>query len=245
MKVLGIIPSRFGSSRFPGKPLVDIAGKSMIQRVYEQASCSSLISKLIVATDDERIFHHVKEFGGEVMMTANNHENGTQRCGEVIAKHVDFDVVINIQGDEPLIQPQQLDKVLTMFADENISIGTLVKRFDDASEIHNPNRIKVVLNSKNDALYFSRSTIPFNRKTEFSSDDSVAYFKHIGIYAWRLNTLKELIDLPICDLEKTESLEQLRWMYHGYTISTTETTIETPNIDTPEDLKEVLRVLNT
>ena len=239
MKVLGIIPSRFGSSRFPGKPLIDIAGKSMIQRVYEQASTSSLIDKLVVATDDLRIYDHVKDFGGEALMTSSEHENGTERCGEVIQTFSGFDVVINIQGDEPLIQPIQLNKVLTLFEDKEVSIGTLVKRISDEKEINNPNRIKVVLNAVNDAIYFSRCTIPYNRTI-----DKVAYFKHIGIYAWRLKTLKELLQLSACELEKTESLEQLRWIYNGYSIRTAETEIETPNIDTPEDLQEVLRVLN-
>lgn len=241
MKVLGIIPARYASSRFPGKPLVNIKGKSMIQRVYEQASASSLIQDLIVATDDSRIFDHVLDFGGKAMMTSSDHENGTQRCGEVIQDHSNYDVVINIQGDEPLIQAKQLDKVLSLFNDSSVKIGTLVKPIKDVEEIENPNRIKVVLDHQKNALYFSRSVLPFTRSKSVSS----SYLKHIGIYAWRLSVLKELIQLPSCEIEERESLEQLRWLFNGYSIRTAETNIETPNIDTPEDLEAVLRVLKS
>lgn len=244
MKVLGIIPSRYGSSRFPGKPLIDIAGKTMIQRVYEQALKSAVIDKLIVATDDQRIYDHVLDFGGEAIMTSEKHDNGTQRCGEVLESQDGFDVIINIQGDEPLIQAAQLDKVLNLFEDNDVSIGTLVKPISDMNEIKNPNRIKVVLNAKKDALYFSRNVIPFNRKENELEHGANMYFKHIGIYAWRIEVLNELVQLPPCDLEKFESLEQLRWLFNGYSIRTAETLIETPNIDTPEDLEAVLRVLN-
>ncbi len=241
MKVLGIIPSRYDSSRFPGKPLVDINGKSMIQRVYEQALKSDLIQDLIVATDDQRILDHVIDFGGKAMMTSTSHENGTQRCGEVIQQYSNYDVVINIQGDEPLIQAQQLDKVLQLFNDSSVKIGTLVKPIKDISEVENSNRIKVVVDHQKNALYFSRSVLPFTR----NKGENASYLKHIGIYAWRLSVLKELIVLPVCELEERESLEQLRWLYNGYSIRTAETTIETPNIDTPEDLKAVLRVLKS
>lgn len=240
MKVLGIIPARYNSSRFPGKPLIDIAGKSMIQRVYEQASKSNLITDLVVATDDQRIFDEVERFGGNVMMTSEEHQNGTERCGEIIQAYSDIDVVVNIQGDEPLIQPQQLDVLAELFSDDDaeVEIGTLVKKLEDPSEIKNPNRIKVVLDADKNALYFSRSVIPYN-KTDMT------YFKHIGIYAWRMNTLKDLLKLPSCDLERAESLEQLRWLYHGYKIKTAETTIETPNVDTPEDVAKVLMALQS
>lgn len=239
MKVLGIIPSRYQSSRFPGKPLIDIMGKSMIQRVYEQASKSSLITDLVVATDDQRIYDHVKEFGGEVVMTSSDHQNGTERCGEVIEFYSDIDVVINIQGDEPLIQPKQLDLVLELFTDDDaeVEIGTLVKKLNDNQEVENPNRIKVVLDADKNALYFSRSVIPHNKT-------GMQFYKHIGIYAWRLETLKELLQLDPTELEKAESLEQLRWLYHGYKIRVAETDIETPNIDTPEDLHLVIDVLS-
>lgn len=237
MKVLGIIPARFESSRFPGKPLIDINGKSMIRRVYEQASKSELISEVIVATDDSRIFDHVQGFGGQAIMTSEDHQNGTERCGEVIQKFDDIDVVINIQGDEPLIKPEQLDLVISLFDDPEVNIGTLVKPLNDPEEIRNPNRIKVVLDKKKDALYFSRSPIPYEKSKGI-------FHKHIGIYAWRLYILKELLALEPTELEKIESLEQLRWLENGYKIRTAETSIETPNIDTPEDIQAVLRALN-
>lgn len=239
MKVLGIIPSRYESSRFPGKPLVDIRGKSMIQRVYEQASKSILITDLVVATDDQRIVDEVESFGGNVMMTSSAHQNGTERCGEVIEAYSDIDVVINIQGDEPLIQPEQLDVVLELFNDDDaaVEIGTLVKKLNDPEEISNPNRIKVVLDADKNALYFSRSVIPYNKT-------GMQHFKHIGIYAWRIETLREILELAPTELEQAESLEQLRWLFNGYKIKTAETAIETPNVDTPEDLQKVLEVLN-
>lgn len=237
MKVLGIIPARYASSRYPGKPLLDILGKSMIQRVYEQACKSTLINDVVIATDDQRIYDHVLEFNGNVLMTSEHHQNGTERCGEVISNYPDSDVVINIQGDEPLVKPEQLELVIQLFEDPTVEIGTLVKPIEDSSEIDNPNRIKVVLDKDGNALYFSRSNIPYTREQE-------AKLKHIGIYAWRMNTLKELIKLEATELEKKESLEQLRWLYHGYKIRTAHTTIETPNIDTPEDVEAVLRALN-
>jgi 3-deoxy-manno-octulosonate cytidylyltransferase (CMP-KDO synthetase) len=240
MKVLGVIPSRYESSRFPGKPLVDIAGKSMIQRVYEQASKSIMITELVVATDDQRIYDHVKAFGGNVVMTAIHHKNGTERCGEVVELYSDIDVVINIQGDEPLIQPKQLDLVLELFSDDDaeVEIGTLIKKLSNPDEIKNPNRIKVVTDKDRNALYFSRSPIPFSKIDGH-------YYKHIGIYAWRFETLKELLQLKPTELEQRESLEQLRWMYNGYSIRCSETTIETPNVDVPEDVELVLEVIQT
>ncbi|MFT4600077.1 MAG: 3-deoxy-manno-octulosonate cytidylyltransferase (CMP-KDO synthetase) [Arenicella sp.] len=239
MKVLGIIPARYASSRFPGKPLIDIAGKSMIQRVYEQASKSEMISEVVVATDDQRIFDHVTSFEGKVMMTSENHSNGTERCGEVIQEYIDADVVINIQGDEPLIKPEQLDRVLSLFEDDSVQIGTLAKKITDQDSIQNENRVKVVFDKNHEALYFSRSVIPFQK-----GGNVAEYYKHIGIYAWRLSTLKELLKLTPTELELSESLEQLRWMQNGYRIRIAETSFETPNIDTPEDLDEVLNVLN-
>jgi 3-deoxy-manno-octulosonate cytidylyltransferase (CMP-KDO synthetase) len=245
MKVLGIIPARYSSSRFPGKPLIDIAGKSMIQRVVEQASKSQLIQEVVVATDDQRIFDHVESFGGKVMMTSESHMNGTERCGEVIGKLSDFDIVINIQGDEPLIQPEQLEKVIALFEDEKVQIGSLCKMLTNPEDLFNPNRIKVVKDSKNDALYFSRGAIPFQKDQKISKWlDAADYYKHIGIYAWRADTLKALLQLPVSKLEQLESLEQLRWLDAGYKIRLAETTIETPNIDTPDDLEGVLNVIN-
>lgn len=244
MRVLGIIPSRYGSSRFPGKPLADIAGKTMIQRVYEQASKSNRINELIVATDDDRIFDHVKGFGGHAMMTSDQHQSGTERCGEVIYKWSDFDVVINIQGDEPLIEPEQIEKVIALFEDPEVNIGTLVRKVTDVEEIRNPNRIKVVLDDIGNGIYFSRSPIPHIANVPHDEWLSKAdFYRHIGIYGWRLNCLKDLLQLEPTLLEKQESLEQLRWLYHGYKIRTAETFSETPNIDVPDDVKAVLAML--
>jgi 3-deoxy-manno-octulosonate cytidylyltransferase (CMP-KDO synthetase) len=238
MKVLGIIPARFGSSRFPGKPLIDIKGKTMIQRVYEGASKCRELSKVIVATDDDRIYQHVRSFGGEVMMTLSTHVSGTERCGEIAALFPEMDVIVNIQGDEPLVDPRQLSLLIHAFKNEEVQIATLVTKSIEKSELNNPNRVKVVVNHKNDALLFSRSAIP---SLMFSSN--ISPLRHIGLYAYRTNTLKELINLPQTELETSESLEQLRWLYFGYKIRTILTDIETPNIDVPEDLELVLRLL--
>jgi 3-deoxy-manno-octulosonate cytidylyltransferase (CMP-KDO synthetase) len=244
MRVLGIIPSRYGSSRFPGKPLVDLMGKSMIQRVYEQAKKCTAFDTIVVATDDDRIFDHVKSFGGEVVITSTEHESGTVRCGEVLTSFSDYDIVVNIQGDEPLIRPEQLQLLIDLFSDESVEIGTLVKEIKQEADVRNPNRIKVVLDEKGNGIYFSRSPIPHVANTPHSAWlEKNTFFKHIGIYAWRKNTLTALLNLPACPLEKIESLEQLRWLYYGFKIRTVETTIETPNIDAPEDVEAVLALL--
>ena len=244
MKILGIIPSRYESSRFPGKPLIDIAGKSMIQRVYEQSLKSSLINELVVATDDKRIYDHVKAFKGNVVMTSTKHTSGTDRCGEVIEKYKDFDIVINIQGDEPLIRPEQLDELLIAFKNSDIKLATLIKKMTSIKDVLNPNRIKVVLDKDRNGIYFSRSPIPYIANVDKSEWLNKAdFWKHIGIYAWRTDVLLKLINLPKTDIEKQESLEQLRWIYNGYKIATVETSIETPNIDVPEDLETVLSLL--
>lgn len=245
MKVLAIIPARYASSRFPGKPLIDIQGKTMIKRVYEQVTKSTLVSKVIVATDDQRIVNEVSDFGGHVMLTSEHHESGTSRCGEVVSEHSNYDVIINVQGDEPLVQPSQIDAVLSLFSDAEVKIGTLVKAIKLESELFNPNRVKVVLNAKNEAIYFSRQPIPHQANVDEKNWLNQAQFwKHIGIYAWRKETLKTILRLKPSGLEKQESLEQLRWLYHGIPIQTIETEIETPNIDTPDDLEKVLSILN-
>ncbi|WP_027420620.1 3-deoxy-manno-octulosonate cytidylyltransferase [Crocinitomix catalasitica] len=244
MKVLGIIPSRYGSSRFPGKPLIDLMGKSMIQRVYEQAKKCSAFDTVLVATDHPEIEAHVLAFGGEVMMTSSDHNSGTERCGEVIQKYNDFDIIVNIQGDEPLIRPEQLNELVDLFSDSTVEIGTIVKKIAVESDVRNPNRIKVVLDANNNGIYFSRSPIPHIANTPHEDWlKKTDFFKHIGIYAWRKSTLNELLALPASDLEKLESLEQLRWLYNGYKIRTTLTTVETPNIDAPEDVERVLELL--
>ena len=239
MKVLGIIPSRYNSSRFPGKPLIDLNGKSMIQRVYEGASKASKIDKLIVATDDQRIYDEVLGFNGNVNMTNSNHQTGTDRCAEIIEKNPGYDIVINIQGDEPLVNPIQLNSLIQSFENNaQQEIATLAIRCLHQQEISNSNRIKVVCDYKNNALYFSRTPIPFSKKT-----DTKKYLRHIGLYAYRCETLLKIAKLTPCEIENMESLEQLRWLFYGYSIKVIETDIETPNIDSPEDIKNVLKHL--
>ena len=243
MKCIGIIPARYASSRFPGKPLIDLHGKSMIERVYEGASKSNRLSEVIVATDDQRIFDEVIRFGGKVVMTDEAHRTGTDRCGEVARMH-EADVIINIQGDEPLINFRQLDQLLEAFSDENVHIATL--GIADVSEVdkQNPNRIKLVLNHQNDALYFSRSAVPNEHHSNASDRENYPFFRHIGVYAYRKSTLLELVKLAPTQLEKIESLEQLRWMFYGYSIRVVQTEIETPNIDVPVDVEKVRAILS-
>jgi 3-deoxy-manno-octulosonate cytidylyltransferase (CMP-KDO synthetase) len=244
MKILGVIPSRYGSSRFPGKPLIDLAGKSMIRRVYERVSESNFINHLVVATDDSRIFDHVTDFGGHVVMTSKEHQSGTDRCGEVMEQYGDFDVVINIQGDEPMINPLQIDQLVQVFCDEDVQIATLAKLVDKQEDLFNPNRIKLITNHKGDAIYFSRQAIPFIQNLEQSQWlDAAQFLRHIGIYAFRSQVLKEIVRLSPPKLELHESLEQLRWLYNGYSIRVVETNIESPNIDTPDDVLAVLNML--
>lgn len=243
-KILGVIPSRFGSTRFPGKPLIDLAGKSMIQRVYVQAKKSKLLSDVIVATDDERIFHHVEKFGGKAMMTSSSHQSGTDRCAEVLEKlNSDYHAVINIQGDEPFINPDQIDLLAKCFEDKNTELATLINRTDDSNLIQNPNRIKVVIDKNNQALYFSRSPIPFQKEKSVSDwAKNHPYYLHIGIYGYRSDVLKKITLLPVSSLEKTESLEQLRWLENGYRIKVAETNFESYSIDSPEDVNNVLKM---
>lgn len=246
MKILGIIPARYTSSRFPGKPLVDIAGKSMIQRVYQQCQKSSLLNKIIVATDDQRILDHVNGFGGEAVLTSDNHPSGTDRCNEVAKKNPEYDICINIQGDEPMIDPIQIDLLCECFERQQVNIATLVKEIGTNEELFNGNNPKVVLNKRQEAIYFSRTAIPFLRNTECGNWlKEHTYFKHIGIYAYRCQTLSEITKLPVSLLEKAESLEQLRWIENGYTIHTVITDKESQAIDTPEDLEKLLIFLKS
>lgn len=239
MKIIGVIPSRYASTRFPGKPLVDIGGKPMIQRVYDQAAKSSSLAQVIVATDDQRIANCVRTFGGEVMMTSESHRNGTARCGEV-AKEYLADYYINIQGDEPFIHPEQINTLASLL-DGKTQLGTLVKKVHDASILNNPNVMKVVLNTKQEAMYFSRSCIPYVRDHEpknwLGKHD---FYKHIGIYAYRSDVLLEIIQLPSSSLEIAENLEQIRWLENGYKIKTAETNHETMGIDIPEDVVKAI-----
>ncbi len=243
MKVLGIIPARYGSSRFPGKPLIDLKGKTMIQRVYEGAKKSTLLSDVIVATDDQRIVDEVKRFGGNVLLTKESHPSGTDRCGEIASQYTDIDVIVNIQGDEPLVDYRQLDALISAFDDAQTKIATLGIKDVTLEDINNTNRIKIVVDHKQNALYFSRSAIPNFANTKGNPLDMYPFFRHIGLYAYRASVLKELVELQPTKLETIESLEQLRWLYYGYSIRVVETTIETPNIDVPEDVKKVIEFL--
>jgi 3-deoxy-manno-octulosonate cytidylyltransferase (CMP-KDO synthetase) len=246
MKILGIIPARYASTRFPAKPLVDLAGKSMIRRVYEQAKKSKYLSKVEVATDHEEIYKHVLDFGGEVCMTAAHHASGTDRCHEVLTKQTErFEYVINIQGDEPFIAPEQID-LLASLLDGDTELATLIKKIDSVEQLLNPNLVKVVRNKKQEALYFSRSEIPYFRNMEQAEWVlHHTYFKHIGMYGYRADVLEKITKLEVSSLEKTESLEQLRWLENGYRIKVKETDIETIGIDTPEDLEKAIEYLTS
>lgn len=240
MKFLGIIPARYASTRFPAKPLAMLGGKTVIQRVYEQVV--STLQDAVVATDDERIEAAVLAFGGKVVMTSPNHKSGTDRCYEALTKtRGDFDVVVNIQGDEPFIQPSQLQSIMDCFQDPETQIATLVKPFkpeDGFAALENVNSPKVVLNQRSQALYFSRSIIPFTRNRD--RQDWLAghtYYKHIGLYAYRTDVLRQITSLPQSPLELAESLEQLRWLENGYVIKVGMTDVETIGIDTPQDLE--------
>jgi len=240
MKILGIIPARYASTRFPGKPLVDIAGKSMIQRVYEQAKKCAQLSEVIAATDDDRIFEHVHGFGGKAVMTSSSHQSGTDRCAEVAKKYPDYDVIINIQGDEPYIDPEQISKLIGCFNDTDTQLATLIKKVSNEQELHNTNSPKVIINKNSEAIYFSRSPLPHIRGQEPQNWlQHFTYFKHIGIYGYRADILKQITKLAVSPLEKAESLEQLRWVENGYKIKVAETEIETVAIDTPDDLKKL------
>jgi 3-deoxy-manno-octulosonate cytidylyltransferase (CMP-KDO synthetase) len=239
----GIIPARYGSTRFPGKPLVMINGKTMIERVYIQAS--KVFENVCVATDDSRIETEVKRFGGHVIMTSENHQSGTDRCAEAIEifqKQLNtvIDVVVNIQGDEPFVQPGELKKLIKCFDNEKSQIATLVRPFTEKDDMFSPNCAKVIRNKYNQAIYFSRAVIPFLRNKEKSDwPANFPYLKQIGIYAYRTEILKEITKLPPSLLELAESLEQLRWIENGYVISLEETDFESICIDTPEDLENL------
>lgn len=242
IRILGLIPARYASTRFPGKPLIDIHGKSMIQRVYEQASKSATLNDVAVATDDERIREHVEGFGGKVLMTANTHLSGTDRCAEAARQLPGFDVIINIQGDEPYIDSRQIDLLGQCFNDPQVELATLVKIISSNEELNNVNSPKVILNKHSEALYFSRTPIPYLRdKSNGSWLEEHTFYKHIGVYGYRADILQAITKLPVSLLEKAESLEQLRWLENGYKIKVAVTDIETKAIDTPEDLKTVLK----
>jgi len=236
MKFIAIIPARYASTRFPGKPLAQLGGKPMIQRVYEQVS--KMISEVYVATDDDRIFHTVTEFGGKAVMTSPNHRSGTDRLQEAVEKiGTQADIVINVQGDEPFIHPSQIESLCHCFDNPATQIATLGKPFTDMESVANPNSPKIVVDNQGFALYFSRSIIPFVRGIEQADWlDHFPFVKHIGLYAYRREVLREVTLLPQSSLELAESLEQLRWLQNGYRIRVAKTDIETIGIDTPDDL---------
>ncbi len=238
MKILGIIPARYASTRFPGKPLALIHGKSMIQRVYEQALKSTSLNRVIVATDDDRILEHVIGFGGEAMMTSPLHQSGTDRCQEIVSSLEEkFDVVVNIQGDEPYIDPAQIELVVKAFESPQTQISSLAKKITKSEELFNANAVKVVIGDFHQALYFSRWPIPFIRGVEQENFlQNGSFYKHIGLYAYRTPVLESICKLSQAPLEKAESLEQLRWLSAGYHITMGYTDLETPAIDTPDDL---------
>lgn len=240
MKVLIVIPSRFGSTRFEGKPLADIAGKSLVRRTYEQALKTGLDAEVVVATDDHRIYDHVSAFGN-CMMTSSEHISGTDRCFEVLSKiNGQFDLLINLQGDEPFILPEQIESLVAEFAQHHTDIATLQKPIKTEEELFNPNIVKVITNANRKAIYFSRQAIPYQRGTDTSKWAGHYPFKrHIGIYAFRTEICQELSALPNSPLEKAESLEQLRWLENGYSISLADTEFVSPAIDSPEDLVTV------
>lgn len=247
MNVLILIPARYASTRFPGKPLALIGDKPMIEHVV--AAATEVSEHVYVATDDDRVYDAVYSFGGRAIMTSSTHRSGTDRCYEAFEKVSDildmsFDVVVNVQGDEPFIQPEQICSLVDCFEDKEVQIATLAKRFERNEEIFDPNKVKVVFSTSAAALYFSRCPIPYCRgveKDEWLS--STSFYKHVGMYAYRPEVLKEITSLPQSALEKAESLEQLRWLENGYRIAVRETEHESIGIDTPEDLAKANQLI--
>ncbi len=243
--IAGIIPARFASTRFPGKPLIDIRGKSMIQRVYEQAAKSKLLATVVVATDDDRIAAHVKSFGGTAVMTASHHASGTDRCQDAL-QQLDSNIqyVINIQGDEPFIEPAQIDELATALQDGTTELVTQMIAVDRHEILFDKGEVKIVLNSNNEALYFSRNVIPFIKGVDKKNWHlHHTYYRHVGMYAYRKDILEKITRLPVSALEKAESLEQLRWIENGFKIKCIPTKFESHCIDTAEDIPKVLRLM--
>lgn len=235
MKVLGIIPARYHSSRFPGKPLVDILGKSMVQRVYEKSSLCADFNKVIVATDDERISFHVKSFGGNVIMTSKKHESGTDRCGEVLESAKEhFDVIVNVQGDEPFIEPFQISELISLFSDENVKIATLSKKIEDYTSLTDQDRVKVFLDKENNASSFVRNYEIAEK--DFHNNN---VYQHIGIYAFQATVLEKITKLPPSENEKKLNLEQLRWLDNKWKIKVGITECKSISVDTTEDIEKI------
>lgn len=245
--ILGIIPARYASTRFPGKPLVDIQGKSMIQRVYEQTAQAQYIDEVVVATDDDRIFEHVKEFGGKVEMTGEHHRSGTERMVEIAEKKPSFSHFVNIQGDEPFIDPAQIDLLCRLLLDDpQTEIATLIHKIEELSSLENPNMPKVVVDVEGNALYFSRSPIPYVREDSNKANwlKLQNFYRHIGIYAFKREVLLKVPQMEKSYLEEAESLEQLRWLANGFKIKTAITDKVNFAIDSPEDLVRLLESLS-
>jgi 3-deoxy-manno-octulosonate cytidylyltransferase (CMP-KDO synthetase) len=241
MKVVGIIPARFESSRFPGKPLAIINNKPMIQHVFEQAKKADQLDEVIIATDDSRIEKVVHNFGGKALMTKASHTSGTERCAEIHQKLKNkgelFDVIINIQGDEPFIDPKQINLVASCFNEGTVQIATLSKKINNEKELFNPNVVKIISDVEGNAIYFSRQTIPFIRGQKTDKWIQLSkHYKHIGIYGYQSAVLEKIVNLPPSYLEESENLEQLRWIENGYAIKVKETDIESFGVDVPEDL---------
>ena len=242
--IIGIIPARYASTRYPGKPLIDIEGKSMIERVYEQAILAQRLDKVIIATDDEKIATHVKSFGAEVVMTHAEHPSGTDRCFEALQQIKDtFDYVINIQGDEPFLNPEQINQ-LAAVCDGKTELATQMIRVDSHEVLFDKGEVKIVLNKQNEAMYFSRMVIPFVKGVpEIEWHLHHTYYRHVGMYAYRTDILSKICKLKTTTLENAESLEQLRWLENGYKIKLVQTNFESHCIDVPEDVDKVLRLM--
>ena len=243
--ILGIIPARYASTRFPGKPLIDILGKTMIQRVYEQTKKSTLLTDVIVATDDERIYRHVIDFGGKAVYTQSEHPSGTDRCFEALQKtEKSFDYIINIQGDEPFIDPTQID-LLAGVCDGKTELATLMIPVDSHDVLFDMGEVKITLNTNNEALYFSRMVIPFVKgKPQHEWHKYHPYYRHVGMYAYRKDVLEAVTKLQPSSLENAESLEQLRWLENGFKVKCVATNFDSHCVDTPEDIEKVIRLMN-
>lgn len=242
MKILAVIPARYASTRFPGKPLISIAGKPMIERVWERARRASLVSQVIVATDDERIVKAVKSFGGEAVLTRADHRSGTERVAEVAVAHPDAEIVVNVQGDMPLIEPAAIDAgIEAVRSDEDVRVGTLAAPITNPAEIMDPNVVKAVLDFDGNALYFSRAPIPWVR--DRGGPVHAKHLKHVGLYVFRREALLEFATFPQGDVERIEQLEQLRWLENGYRIRVAETEYKSVEVDTPEDVRRVEQLL--
>jgi len=241
MKILGIIPVRFHSTRFPGKALADVHGKTMVQRVYEQVKQAKGLDQVLVATDHSKILNHITEFGGKVCMTSENHPSGTDRCREALEMEKDsYDFVINIQGDEPFVNPLQIEDLIKSLS-RDVQISTQAKLIEKKKSLIDPNCVKVLIDAKGKAIYFSRSPLPYQRDRSINSwMANHQYYQHIGIYAYRSDVLKKLTELPVSKLEQAEGLEQLRWLENGYSINVQKTHFHAHGIDTPEDLEQAL-----